>query len=171
MVDAIDKKEFDAVLTAETKEVAADSSVQDKYKTMSTYTTTTTSNSNRNENIRLAVAALNGMIVKPGQEFSFNNTTGARTEEKGYKPATAYLNGEVVQEPGGGVCQVSSTLYNAVVFSGLKVRSATHTATSRPTLHRARMRQSATADRTSSSSTTRNIRWLSRQASAHRIEN
>ena len=120
MVDAIDKKEFDAVLTAETKEVAADSSVQDKYKTMSTYTTTTTSNSNRNENIRLAVAALNGMIVKPGQEFSFNNTTGARTEEKGYKPATAYLNGEVVQEPGGGVCQVSSTLYNAVVFAGLK---------------------------------------------------
>ena len=120
MVDAIDKKEFDAVLTAETKEVAADSSVQDKYKTMSTYTTTTTSNSNRNENIRLAVAALNGTIVKPGQEFSFNNTTGARTEEKGYKPATAYLNGEVVQEPGGGVCQVSSTLYNAVVFAGLK---------------------------------------------------
>ena len=87
---------------------------------MSTYTTTTTSNSNRNENIRLAVAALNGTIVKPGQEFSFNNTTGARTEEKGYKPATAYLNGEVVQEPGGGVCQVSSTLYNAVVFAGLK---------------------------------------------------
>ena len=69
MVDAIDKKEFDAVLTAETKEVAADSSVQDKYKTMSTYTTTTTSNSNRNENIRLAVAALNGTIVKPGQEI------------------------------------------------------------------------------------------------------
>ena len=59
MVDAIDKKEFDAVLTAETKEVAADSSVQDKYKTMSTYTTTTTSNSNRNENIRLAVADRN----------------------------------------------------------------------------------------------------------------
>lgn len=120
MVDAIQKKEYDAVLTAETKEVAADSSVQDKYKTMATYTTTTTSNSNRNENIRLAVAALNGTIVKPGQEFSFNNTTGARTEEKGYKPATAYLNGEIVQEPGGGVCQVSSTLYNAVVFAGLK---------------------------------------------------
>lgn len=91
MVDAIDKKEFDAVLTAETKEVAADSSVQDKYKTMSTYTTTTTSNSNRNENIRLAVAALNGTIVKPGQEFSFNNTTGARTEEKGYKPGNRIL--------------------------------------------------------------------------------
>ncbi|MBD9274606.1 MAG: vanomycin resistance protein VanB, partial [Clostridium sp.] len=121
MVDAIDKKEFDAVLTAETKEVAADSSVQDKYKTMSTYTTTTTSNSNRNENIRLAVAALNGTIVKPGQEFSFNNTTGARTEEKGYKPATAYLNGEVVQEPGGGVCQVASVLYYCTLKSDLEV--------------------------------------------------
>lgn len=120
MVDAIDNKEYNAVLTAETKEVAADTSVQDKYKTLSTYTTTATSNSNRNENLRLAVEALNGTIVKPGQEFSFNNTTGPRTEAKGYKPATAYLNGEVVQEPGGGVCQVSSTLYNAVVFAGLK---------------------------------------------------
>ncbi|MFR0944258.1 MAG: VanW family protein [Clostridia bacterium] len=82
------------------------------------------------------------------RNFLFNNTTGARTEEKGYKPATAYLNGEVVQEPGGGVCQVSSTLYNAVVFAGLKSteRRIPHTS------HRAvlrytgtRMRQSATA--------------------------
>ncbi len=120
MVDAINNKEFGAVLTAKTKEVAADTSVQDKYKTIATYTTTATSNSNRNENLRLAVEALNGTIVKPGQEFSFNDTTGARTEAKGYKPATAYLNGEIVQEPGGGVCQVSSTLYNAVVFAGLK---------------------------------------------------
>lgn len=171
MVDAIDKKEFDAVLTAETKEVAADSSVQDKYKTMSTYTTTTTSNSNRNENIRLAVAALNGTIVKPGQEFSFNNTTGARTEEKGYKPATAYLNGEVVQEQAAASARYLRPYTTRLYLRGLRVRSATHTATSRPTLHRARMRQSATADRTSSSSTTRNIRWLSRQASAHLIEN
>lgn len=46
--------------------------------------------------------------------------TGNRTTEKGYKPAGAYSNGVVVQEPGGGVCQVSSTLYNAVVFAGLK---------------------------------------------------
>ena len=58
--------------------------------------------------------------MNPGQEFSFNETTGPRSTEKGYQPATAYLNGEIVQEPGGGVCQVSSTLYNAVVFAGLK---------------------------------------------------
>lgn len=123
IVDAIHKKNFKAVLKAEVKEVKPDltaEQLKEMYKTIGTYTTKTTSNSNRNENIRLACVALNGTIVNPGQEFSFNDTTGARTEAKGYKPATAYLNGEVVQEPGGGVCQVSSTLYNAVIFAGLK---------------------------------------------------
>ena len=90
------------------------------FKRLGTYTTTTTSNKDRNENIKIASAAINGIIIKPGEEFSFNLTTGNRTLEKGYKPAGAYLNGVLVEEPGGGVCQVSSTLYNAVVFSGLK---------------------------------------------------
>lgn len=123
IVNAIQKKDFSAVIPAETKEVSPEltaDQLREKYKTIATYTTKTTSNSNRNENIRLACNALNGTIVNPGQEFSFNDTTGARTEAKGYKPATAYLNGEIVQEPGGGVCQVSSTLYNAVIFAGLK---------------------------------------------------
>lgn len=123
IVDAIQKKDYKAVIAAQTKEVSPDmtaAQLQEKYKTIGTYTTKTTSNSNRNENIRLSSNALNGTIVNPGQEFSFNNTTGARTEAKGYKPATAYLNGEIVQEPGGGVCQLSSTLYNAVIFAGLK---------------------------------------------------
>jgi len=90
------------------------------FKRLGTYTTTTTSNKDRNENVRLAAAAINGMIIQPGHEFSFNLTTGNRTAEKGYRPAGAYVNGVLVEEPGGGVCQVSSTLYNAVVFSGLK---------------------------------------------------
>lgn len=123
IVDAIQRKDYKAVIQAQTKEVSPDLSIaqlKDKYTTISTYTTTTTNNSNRNENIRLSCDAINGTIVNPGQEFSFNNTTGARTEAKGYKPATAYLNGEIVQEPGGGVCQISSTLYNAVIFAGLK---------------------------------------------------
>lgn len=123
IVSSIQKKDYKAKITAEVKEVKPEMTADQlkaKYKTIATYTTKTTSNSNRNENIRLACNALNGTIVKPGQEFSFNDTTGARTEAKGYKPATAYLNGEIVQEPGGGVCQVSSTLYNAVVFAGLK---------------------------------------------------
>ena len=123
IVEAIQAKDYARVITASVKEVSPEltaAQLKEKYKTIGTYTTKTTSNSNRNENIRLACAAINGVIVNPGQEFSFNNATGARTEEKGYKPATAYLNGEVVQEPGGGVCQVSSTLYNAIVFAGLK---------------------------------------------------
>lgn len=90
------------------------------FKRLGTYTTTTTSNKARNENIRLAANALNGKIIQPGEEFSFNLTTGNRTKEKGYQAAGAYVNGVLVEEPGGGVCQVSSTLYNAVVFSGLK---------------------------------------------------
>lgn len=123
MVAAIENKEFDTVLTAEVREVSPEltaAQLRSMYKTIGTFTTKTTSNSNRNENIRLSCNAINGTIVNPGREFSFNDTTGPRSTEKGYKPATAYLNGEVVQEPGGGVCQISSTLYNAVIFAGLK---------------------------------------------------
>ena len=93
----------------------------DEYRTLASFTTNTTSNSIRNKNIQLAARKLNGTIVRPGEEFSFNNTIGERTEAKGYGAAAAYNNGEVVQEIGGGVCQVSSTLYNAVVKAGLKV--------------------------------------------------
>lgn len=122
IIAAIEKKDYKTAIAAQTKEVAPDmtaAQLKEKYKTIATYTTKATNSSNRNENIRLACEALNGVIVNPGQEFSFNEATGARTEAKGYKPATAYLNGEIVQEPGGGVCQISSTLYNAVVFAGL----------------------------------------------------
>ena len=64
-------------------------------------------------------------MVHPGEEFSFNQAVGQRTEAKGYKGAAAYNNGEVVQEIGGGVCQVSTTLYNAVYRSGLGEESIT----------------------------------------------
>lgn len=123
IVAAIQAKDYGKTIQAAVKEVSpalTAAQLKEKYKTIATYKTTTTNNSNRNENIRLACEAINGTIINPGQEFSFNEATGARTEAKGYKPATAYLNGEVVQEPGGGVCQVSSTLYNAVIFAGLK---------------------------------------------------
>ena len=89
------------------------------YQVIGTYSTKTTANSDRNKNIELASGAMNGLIIQPGEEFSFNATTGNRTAEKGYRAAGAYSNGVLIEEPGGGVCQVSSTLYNAVVFSGL----------------------------------------------------
>lgn len=119
----IDNKDFLATVSVTTHDVAPDISKEQAkamYKVIGTFTTTTTTNKDRNTNIRLAAEAMDGMILQPGQEFSFNNTTGNRTTARGYKPAGAYLNGVLVEEPGGGVCQVSSTLYNAVIFSGLK---------------------------------------------------
>lgn len=115
-------KNLQAAIPAEGKEVApeiTETQAKEMYKVIGTYTTTTTANSARNKNIELASEALNGLILQPGEEFSFNKATGERSPAKGYRPAGAYLNGELVEEPGGGVCQVSSTLYNAVVFAGL----------------------------------------------------
>ena len=102
--------------------------VKSQYQTLATFTTKTTSNAKRNTNVRLAAEALNGTIVQPGEEFSFNEVVGQRTEEKGYQAAAAYSSGEVVQEIGGGVCQISSTLYRVVFQSGMEItyrRSAT----------------------------------------------
>jgi vancomycin resistance protein YoaR len=76
---------------------------------------------NRSENIKLGAKKINGKILAPGDTFSFNETVGPRTEEYGYKAAHAYIGGKVVDDFGGGICQVSSTLYNAVLFSDLEV--------------------------------------------------
>ena len=94
-------------------------SVRSRYKYVSMYETWTTDNEKRNKNIQLACEGLNGYIVKPGQEFSFNKVIGERTEERGFDYATAYLEGQVIEELGGGICQVSTTLYNAVFAAGL----------------------------------------------------
>lgn len=83
------------------------------------------SSSNRKENVRLACAAINGIELKPGEEFSYNPALGERTAERGYKSAGAYSGGEVVQEIGGGICQVSSGLYYAALLSNLRITSRT----------------------------------------------
>ena len=123
MVSAVKAGEYQKTIAASAVTVEpeiSEAQAKESFKRIGTYTTTTTSNKARNENIRIASDALNGLIIQPGEEFSFNRTTGNRTPEKGYKAAGAYVNGVLVEEPGGGVCQVSSTLYNAVVFAGLK---------------------------------------------------
>lgn len=119
--DAIRQGTFQAEIKAEFTSVApsrTQSMAKEKYQVIGTFKTKTTDNKNRNENIRLAVEAIDGMVLKPGEEFSFNTATGNRTTEKGYRPAGAYKNGVLIEEPGGGVCQVSTTLYNAVIKSG-----------------------------------------------------
>lgn len=80
-----------------------------------------TNNENRNTNLRLACAALNGLVLNPGEDFSFNETLGKRTAEKGYKPAPAYSGDKLVDSVGGGICQISTTLYNAVLLSDLEI--------------------------------------------------
>ncbi len=91
-----------------------------QYQVIGTFTTKLTNNKNRNKNVTLAAEAIDGLILKPGEEFSFNNTTGNRTKEKGYQPAGAYRNGVLIEEPGGGVCQVSTTLYHSIIEAGFK---------------------------------------------------
>lgn len=121
--NALSSKDYKAKITVHTSIVQPEitkEQAMSKYKTIGTYTTKTTSNNDRNNNINLACEAIDGLVLMPGEEFSFNQTTGNRTKEKGYKEAGAYVNGVVTTEPGGGVCQVSSTLYNAVIFSGLQ---------------------------------------------------
>lgn len=84
-------------------------------------TTTVGGTSNRIHNVKLATAAVNGVILNPGETFSYNDTLGERTAAKGYMEAGAYVGGEVVQEIGGGICQVSSTIYCTVLYANLKV--------------------------------------------------
>jgi vancomycin resistance protein YoaR len=75
----------------------------------------------RNTNIRIASGKINGLVLLPGQRFSFNNVVGRRTIQDGFKEAPVFKNGKHDMGVGGGICQVSSTLYNAALFSDLKV--------------------------------------------------
>lgn len=76
---------------------------------------------NRTTNVRLSSQAINNLVLNPGEEFSFNETVGQRTAQRGYKNATVIVNGEFTDGMGGGICQTSSTLYNSVDHAGLKV--------------------------------------------------
>ncbi|MBR1408489.1 MAG: VanW family protein [Clostridia bacterium] len=88
---------------------------------VSAFTTQTTADRDRNTNISISAAALNGKVVAPGEQLSFNNSTGKRTGEKGYREAGAIAGGVLVDDTGGGVCQTSSTLFNAVVRADLEI--------------------------------------------------
>ena len=83
------------------------------------------SSSNRITNVKLAAEKINGVILQPGQTFSYNDVVGQRTKANGFKEAGAYSNGQVVQEVGGGICQVSSTLYYCAMVSNLKINTRT----------------------------------------------
>ena len=88
---------------------------------LGTYQSTVTGTNDKRTNIRLASEAVNGVILMPGEEFSYNGHVGNTTEDKGYKTAAVYKNGKVEYETGGGVCQVSSTIFAAILYTDLEV--------------------------------------------------
>lgn len=90
--------------------------------TLGTYTTNFSSSSaNRAYNVSLASDSINDVILMPGEEFSYNNTIGNPNAERGYKIAGIYENGKTSEGVGGGICQVSSTLYSAVLYADLEI--------------------------------------------------
>lgn len=118
--EALKNGNYDTVIQV-AKEKDEPTATKDDYEVIATYVTHTTNNKLRNINVTLCCEAVNGMVLAPDEQFSYNGVVGERTEEKGYQLAGAYANGEHVLELGGGVCQLSSTMYNAAVDAGLKV--------------------------------------------------
>jgi len=88
---------------------------------LASYETPHTDDSNRNNNLKLACKAINGLILNPGDTFEYNKTLGKRTEEAGYKEAGALSAGESIREVGGGICQVSSTLYYCTLLADMEI--------------------------------------------------
>lgn len=90
---------------------------------LGTFSTKYVNNPDRTTNLRLASNKINGKVIMPEEEFSFNKIVGKRTEAAGYRNAAIFSDGQVTDGLGGGICQVTSTLYNAVVFANLKITS------------------------------------------------
>ena len=118
-----DKEEYEIPLNITEADIKVEDLGEDAFPNLLGTCTTNydASNINRNNNLMLAAEKINGTIVNPGETFSYNQTVGQRTIAAGFKEAKAYANGKVVLDVGGGVCQLSSTLYNSALFSNLEI--------------------------------------------------
>ena len=118
-----DKEEYVIPLEITVPEVTIDDIAEQVFpEKLSSFTTRyDANNENRTNNILLAIEKIDGTILFPGETFSYNKTVGERTIKNGYKEATVYSGGKVVQGIGGGICQVSTTLYNAVLYANLDI--------------------------------------------------
>ncbi|MDO5398306.1 MAG: VanW family protein [bacterium] len=105
--------------------LSADLSAKLFNSTLGSYSTSYYSGGNRGKNVARAAELINGKILAPGEEFSFNDTVGDRTQENGFFTAPEYAAGQSVEGIGGGTCQVSSTLYSAVLYADLGITSRT----------------------------------------------
>jgi vancomycin resistance protein YoaR len=88
---------------------------------LSSYATTAADNENRNVNVSLAVQAIDGTLLSPGETFSLNETVGRRSREKGYQATTVFIDRKKAKDLGGGVSQVTGTLFNAAALAGLRI--------------------------------------------------
>lgn len=94
----------------------------DKLSLLSEFSTDlSTSKGGRKHNVSLALSKFNGKVIGAGEEVSFNEITGPQTEETGYQSAIVIVNGQYVEGVGGGICQASTTLYNALLLSGTEI--------------------------------------------------
>ena len=121
---ALDAQDYDRVIVPQGSAVQPTvtlAQLKGLFGRISSFTTTTTKDSDRNTNISLSADALNGRVVMPGETLSFNSCTGQRTGAKGYREAGAIAGGVLVDDTGGGVCQTSSTLFNAVIRADLQI--------------------------------------------------
>lgn len=121
---ALDEGAYDRVIEpqGETIEPAVSrAQLEGLFGRVSSFSTKTSKDRDRNTNISLSADALNGKVVLPGETLSFNECTGQRTGAKGYREAGAIAGGVLVDDTGGGVCQTSSTLFNAVVRADLTI--------------------------------------------------
>lgn len=118
-------KEGDIVtvpLTYQAPEITTEDLKENLFRdTLGSYESTVKGTEGRRANVRLAAQKCNGIILLPGDSFAYNETLGERTAENGFFTAPAYLYGETVQEYGGGICQVSSTLYSATLYANLQI--------------------------------------------------
>ena len=117
------KDEYEIELISTSPDIKIENLDIDIFKeVLSTYITRyDVTNEERTTNLKLATEKIDGIVLAPNEEFSYNKTVGARTIEAGYKEAKIYQNGQVIDGIGGGICQISSTLYNAVVMANLEV--------------------------------------------------
>lgn len=121
---ALDEGAYDRVIVPQGETIEPSvvrAQLEGLFGRISSFSTKTSKDPDRNTNIALSAEALNGRVVLPGETLSFNECTGQRTGAKGYREAGAIAGGVLVDDTGGGVCQTSSTLFNAVVRADLTI--------------------------------------------------
>ncbi len=126
LILALDSGRYDGIIPLRSTPVlprVSSVDLQNSFTRLASFGTKTTADEDRNNNIALAAQAISGKTIMPGEVFSFNDTTGQRTIEKGYRGAPAILGGVLIDDVGGGVCQVSSTLFNTAALAGMDIIS------------------------------------------------